>query len=290
MNDLHPLTNIVETENLFGPGIWNDHHVLLKRAIDSNVFPDAEQIWEFLEQPLMRSPYYSVVKEGVWARPDTVTRELEYGHEVVDNIADIDGIREGVAQGASVKLNQMEDWHRPTRDLLRQLQQRLSAEFKAYVFYTPADNTGMRPHRDGSHVLAVQLSGSKRWRIWENPDQIDARAGLDVDPTGWTHEFVMEPGDVLYLPHGVPHAPSAEDGTSLHITITITEPAPIDLCEALLGGLRQHRPQLASDWPRLRNDSRISSVIDGLTSLLEEASDTELISAAVNKMQDRTER
>lgn len=289
MTQRHPLTQIVADNHIFSEEVWNKHHILLKNAISPGIFPDVNEIWGFLERPLMRSPYYSVVKEGEWARPEAVTRQVAFKGEAVDDLADIDGIKAGVNLGASIKLNQMEDWHRPTRTLLEELRGILAAEFKAYIFYTPAGGTGMRPHRDPAHVLAVQLAGSKRWRIWEHPDQIDARAGLDVDPTGWTDEFVMEAGDLLYLPHGVPHAPSAESATSLHLTITITEPGPIDLCETLVTSLLTHRPQLAASWPRLRNEDRVAAVFEGLESLVEELDENYLIDMSANQMADRKE-
>lgn len=49
--------------------------------------------------------------------------------------------------------------------------------------------------------------------------------GLDVDAQEATESFTLGPGDVLYLPHGWPHAARAFGGPSMHLTFTLAEPA-----------------------------------------------------------------
>lgn len=69
------------------------------------------------------------------------------------------------------------------------------------------DGGGVGPHVDSYDVFLVQTHGRRRWRIGLSRDRRTV-AGLplqilaDFRPT---HEWVLEPGDLLYLPPGVAH-------------------------------------------------------------------------------------
>jgi hypothetical protein len=197
------LTRLIADADMLGPDNWNKQHVLVKQVVPVSAFIGEADIQRTINLPLLRRPYFSVLKQGVWANPEKVTRSRRVDGVEITGLADPAGIRDALKQGGTLKLNQLEDWHRPTRDLVREIEAILPAELKAYVFYTPQENTGMRPHRDGSHVLAVQLIGAKKWRLYATPDNVDSRPGLvETNPNDFSHEFFMEPGDVLYLPHG----------------------------------------------------------------------------------------
>ncbi len=78
---------------------------------------------------------------------------------------------------------------------------------------------------------ALQLAGAKQWTLY--PSQTNACAGLDVDRDAESITVRTIPGDLLYIPHGWPHAATANDGASLHLTFTIAEPAPLDFAEGI---------------------------------------------------------
>jgi 50S ribosomal protein L16 3-hydroxylase len=69
------------------------------------------------------------------------------------------------------------------------------------------DGGGVGPHVDSYDVFLVQAHGRRRWRIGRQRD-VRLVAGLplkilaDFRPT---HEWILEPGDLLYLPPGVAH-------------------------------------------------------------------------------------
>lgn len=233
MGIAHPLARLIDEADLLGT-YWNKKHGLFKKASPVDGLIDESAIQRMLDTGLLRWPYFTLFKEGRQPGIPEFTTERQVAGRPVSGFADPDRIREFLADGATLKMSQMEDWHAPLRGVLRQIEARLPAELKTYVFYTPRDSTGMLPHRDGSHVLALQLAGAKEWRIYDEEGQIDARSGLDVDVDSHSHSFVMEPGDVLYLPHGMPHVATARGGTSLHVTFTITEPTPQDLVESLM--------------------------------------------------------
>ncbi|WP_042377161.1 JmjC domain-containing protein [Streptacidiphilus melanogenes] len=287
MDNQHPLLRLIDDHDLLG-SYWNRRHGLFRAASPTDGLLDEAAVQSILDAGLLRWPYFTMLKEGQQPAVTEFTKKREVGGRPVGGFADPVQVRRLLADGATMKLSQIEDWHAPTRALMQSIEARLSAELKSYLFYTPRDNTGMLPHRDGSHVLAVQIAGAKEWRIYDEEGQIDSRSGLDVDVDSHSHRFVMEPGDVLYLPHGFPHVATAKNGTSLHLTFTITEPTPKDLVESLLsllvgdgGGLplRDHRRSPAEEG---------EAVTKALLDLVGSVDGRVLVDTAVAAMRDRT--
>jgi 50S ribosomal protein L16 3-hydroxylase len=71
---------------------------------------------------------------------------------------------------------------------------------------------GVGPHQDGYDVFLLQALGKRRWRIERRPDPacvpgLPIRQLAHFSPDA---EWVLEPGDLLYLPPGVAH-----DGVAL---------------------------------------------------------------------------
>jgi ribosomal protein L16 Arg81 hydroxylase len=138
--------------------------------------------------------------------------------------------------------------------------------------------------------LAVQIAGAKEWSIYDRPDQVDARGGvLDIDVESHAHSFVMEPGDVLYLPHGYPHVATARSGTSLHLTLTITEPAPLDLAESLMVTLADHLDGPLERDQILSPEDKAEAVTKVLLSQLKSVDPATLVETAVGLMRKRVE-
>ena len=123
------------------------------------------------------------------------------------------------------------------------------------LYLTGPATQGFALHQDNQDVFILQLGGSKRWTVYENPslpkpfekilvrdktpgarpDELSkyswedeyARAGLSKHSTaedlmGQASTFNLNPGDVLYVPRGFPHyAETTDDLGSLHITMSL---------------------------------------------------------------------
>lgn len=82
-----------------------------------------------------------------------------------------------------------------------------------------SDGGGVGPHFDDSDVFLLQAHGTQRWRVSQQKD-LSLKPGLplnilaDFQPE---EEYVLEPGDMLYLP---PHV--ANDGVALGDCMTIS--------------------------------------------------------------------
>jgi 50S ribosomal protein L16 3-hydroxylase len=80
-----------------------------------------------------------------------------------------------------------------------------------------ADGGGVGPHFDSYDVFLLQGRGRRRWRVSRPRDlELDPRAPLRIlRRFRAEHEWVLEPGDMLYLPPGFAH-----EGTALGPCIT----------------------------------------------------------------------
>ncbi|MFF4102611.1 JmjC domain-containing protein [Streptomyces sp. NPDC001903] len=239
---------------------WGVSHRILKNAVDVSDLLGSADIERWLDASLLKWPYFTLLKHGEVPPVTSYTSVRDVIGQKREGFPDPVAVRRHMERGATLKLNQLQDWHRQTRDIARGLEEFLPVAANSYVFWTPDESRGMLPHRDAAHVVAIQLEGRKEWHLYAEPDQVGAGAGLDVDASRPTHVFTMEPGDVLYLPHGWPHDAVAVDGPSLHLTFTLTDPTPENLVEAFLQRFLEDEPELVHHFHQRPLDERTSAV------------------------------
>lgn len=107
---------------------------------------------------------------------------------------------------------------------------------------------GVGPHFDAYDVFLIQLAGRRRWRIGRQRD-LTLREGLplkilaDFQPE---QEFVLEPGDILYLPPRWAHDGVAmEEGDCITASVGFRSPSRFELADALLPRLLDPDEDLA---------------------------------------------
>lgn len=83
-----------------------------------------------------------------------------------------------------------------------------------------AKESGVGPHTDSYDVFLLQATGRRRWEIapagpeWQDREGLDIKMLQNFVPT---EVFELEPGDMLYLPPGVPH-----NGVSIEPCLTFS--------------------------------------------------------------------
>ena len=98
-----------------------------------------------------------------------------------------------------------------------------------------ADGGGVGPHVDSYDVFLLQASGRRRWRISMQRDQsLLAGAPLKI-LSNFRHreEYLLEPGDMLYLPPGCAHEGVA-DGECMTYSIGFRAPSAQELTRGML--------------------------------------------------------
>ncbi|MDT7849796.1 cupin domain-containing protein [Methylophilus sp. VKM B-3414] len=108
------------------------------------------------------------------------------------------------------------------------------------VSYAPTGG-GVGPHIDSYDVFLLQGAGHRRWRISQ---QTDLRLIADAPLRILSHfeceqEWVLAPGDMLYLPPNVAHWGIAEDDDCMTYSIGFRAPAARELAIEFLEACRQ---------------------------------------------------
>ena len=148
--------------------------------------------------------------------------------------ADDHGLSHFVAEfgeGSTLTFNMAETYWPPVSDIVTDLRRALASDVRCNVYCTPPESQGFDTHVDAHDVLVLQTSGSKTWRIHDVQTELPVEsstlmaemfprlAGSMPDHGEPTREVVLRPGDLLYLPRGVPHSAASTTEHSVHLTI-----------------------------------------------------------------------
>lgn len=89
-------------------------------------------------------------------------------------------------------------------------------------------NEAYGAHRDRDDVLVLQIEGQKRWRIYRQQQRRFTGNSplLESDLGPLVEDFVMSPGDVLYVRAGTPHWCTTPNDFSLHLSIDLNDQTP----------------------------------------------------------------
>lgn len=127
--------------------------------------------------------------------------------------------------GATVIFRQLQDRVPTLAGLCVALGKCFSSRAQTNVYLTPADAQGFAPHWDTHDVFVLQVSGTKRWSIYDTKVKLPLRGQRferGTLPGDVSAEFELGPGSAVYLPRGLMHSARSTDQVSLHITLGLT--------------------------------------------------------------------
>ena len=215
--------------------------------------PAADQL---LSQHGLRTPFLRVARDGEVFAERTYTGSAGAGAEIDDQVLD-ERVLDLYADGATLVLQGLHRLWPPIISFIGELSTTLGQPLQTNAYLTPAGSRGFATHYDTHDVFVLQTEGRKRWRVHEpvltdplpqqtwsgRADEVVARSeaapALDV---------VLGPGDALYLPRGWLHSATAQQESSIHLTVGIRAFTRYSLVEALLE-LAVTEPQLRTSLP-----------------------------------------
>ncbi len=127
--------------------------------------------------------------------------------------------------GATVIFNQLHTRVPTLAWLCAALGRRFSSRVQTNVYLTPPGAQGFAPHWDTHDVFVLQISGTKRWSIYDTKVSLPLRGQRferGTPPGEVSDEFELGPGSAVYLPRGLMHAARSTDEPSLHVTLGLT--------------------------------------------------------------------
>lgn len=234
---------------------WGTESMVLTPAEELTAAIDLATFESWLDCSLLHYPVLSVLLDGRPVALEQMSSTRVISGSARDGYADGPKLRRLMAEGATMVVSNLHEWHAPLRALCSNLAESCRAKVGAVAFWTAAGEKGLPVHRDDGHLFVLQVSGSKRWSLYDVPDQpSDWHPGYIDEPTE-PRTFVLRAGEVLYLPEGQAHCAESLDSSSLHVTIAVREPNLKDLVrvavEACLKSVPDHAPVAGSPEDRL---------------------------------------
>ena len=138
--------------------------------------------------------------------------------------------------------------HQPAHELLSQFRFVPQARLDDLMISYAADGGGVGPHFDSYDVFLLQAQGRRRWRIGRQDDlsllaDMPLKILANFVPEA---EYVLEPGDLLYLPPRYAHDGIAE-GECQTYSIGFRSPAGAELARDLLQRLSEDAAEAAGE-------------------------------------------
>ncbi|MEU3778667.1 cupin domain-containing protein, partial [Streptomyces sp. NPDC032472] len=168
-----------------------------------------------------RFPQVVLLKDGSPVPPKTYTAARRIIGTDVPNFLRLEKVEALLGDGASLQLNDLQEYWPPARELCRALADRTGLETSAVAFLSPPGRGAFVLHQDPVHVVVVQAAGTKRWEVYgpfegqDSPGPVSAPAGAVPE-----HRMTLSAGDLCYMPPGRPHRAESEETWSLHVSIT----------------------------------------------------------------------
>jgi hypothetical protein len=227
------------------------------RALDPGRYRallSVEDLDAFLATEAARSPRISMAdgsRQGSAALP-------EEAYTRADGTVDPAALFARFDAGATLVISQFHELHPPLMRFCRGLEQAFLHGVQANIYLTPPGAQGFRAHYDTHDVLVLQVSGDKQWRVWPGqPLPAPTRRtpwANQVSPQGEPELLTLRPGDSLYIPRGVMHDASAQEGdeASLHITVGFMEPSWAQALRLALDALEESDPAFRAAFPSWR--------------------------------------
>jgi len=172
---------------------------------------------EDFERAITRSPDYVKLANAATQKNKSYPSVATEGVEAV--LGDM-------RDGGTLVLDQLHHREPNLRLLCRVLAAELGHRFQTNLYLTPSHGKGFSPHWDNHDVFILQVVGSKDWKIEKQrralPGKGESMSDEGRELRGDLDTFLLEQGDLIYIPRGFVHAAECGSEPSLHITLGVT--------------------------------------------------------------------
>ncbi len=184
----------------------------------------------------IRTPGFRLVKAG--ATISGYTTDLPWRPEPFTGVADVPRVLAEFEAGATIVVQGLHHNWLPLARYCRHLEAFLGHPAQANAYYTPRGSQGLPVHHDTHEVISLQVSGEKRWLVYEPVLELPLKSQRYRSELGAPGEPVLDvtlrAGDTMYLPRGWLHQALTSGSDSLHITVGVNVRRWIDEARAEL--------------------------------------------------------
>ena len=157
-------------------------------------------------------------------------------------------------EGATIILPQLHLADEILAKFCRSLENVFSSHVQTNIYLTPGSSQGFNTHFDDHDVFVIQLSGIKKWRLYQkpidNPYRGESFNTKDYKAGELQKEFELKEGECVYIPRGLMHdAISVGEKASLHITVGLIVKKWADLMLEALSEVAIRNPKFRRSLP-----------------------------------------
>lgn len=218
MFNVESFFNPIDTQEYFNNHFEKSHLLIKRNSPDFyNSLITFNDIEEVLFSQKLNAPSFRLVDSKTATFPK-VSTFCKKDSNVIDPIKYI----KGYADGHTLAMGGFQLHSFSLRKFCYDLEKMFGHPFQTNLYLTPEDSKGFSPHWDTHDVFVLQISGKKHWCIYENSVAL-ADKNLEFEKEGFDpgkviDEFLLEQGDMLYIPRGLTHDAYTSNDKSLHIT------------------------------------------------------------------------
>ena len=149
-----------------------------------------------------------------------------------------DRVMAAMNAGATLVLNGLDGLAPAISAIAHDLEMALNVRVQSNLYVSRRGQRGLPLHYDVHDVLALQISGQKQWRLYQNPAHPGARVPPERElraragPVSQT--IHLDAGDLLYLPAGVVHEAIADSDHSMHLTFALKQVTLLDVASLMM--------------------------------------------------------
>jgi ribosomal protein L16 Arg81 hydroxylase len=237
-----------------------------------------EDVDEYLGTRAFRQPDIRLVKQG---------KDKNFEEYSKDGVADRAKVMQAFRSGTMLLFSHLNRHHLPLAELVSRCEAETHVPMRSNVYMSPPGSQGFKLHWDTHDVLILQVSGSKRWHLYDSPlvlpheDQMRELKDW-VGKANKLTEVVLRPGSVLFLPRGYIHGAESESEHSLHITLGLRSltVADIVLAEFRRKSLLDVDMRKVARFEDLEDEERLEMAKNALRRVIEQLD----IAAAANEV------
>ena len=177
-----------------------------------------------ITETAIRLPSFRLVKAG--ATVSGYARDVSWRPEPFTGVADVPRVLREFEDGATIVLQGLHHSWLPLARYCRHLEAYFGHPAQANAYFTPRGSQGLPVHHDTHEVFTLQVSGQKRWLVYEPAFELPLKTQRYRSALGAPGEPVLDvtqnAGDTLYLPRGWLHQALTSETDSLHITVGVS--------------------------------------------------------------------
>jgi hypothetical protein len=197
---------------------------------------------DILSRETLFYPAVQVFHAGRQLPPSDYTSWWHYGRES-HRVIDCDRLLALFDAGATLNILGLERMNANVQRLNMALERETGFPVHTTGFLTPTHTANIPAHYDEVDFFVLQTYGRKRWRVWHSDTPLPLVKGGDrtygedhraLAPEQLVGEYVLGPGDTLFVPRGMIHQTFTEGDASFHITVGINPHRWYDAARAVL--------------------------------------------------------